>query len=133
MYTKDLHTPAKKIKPFCKMDCFLAKGSNVLYAWCTVMCISIMCRVACVFGLHGQKGDIFPAGSLENGPKDRIHLGCGEERLNPLLLILREQSLSSAVIYLREFSYLFFEFSILFTLRYQGYFGISVFLKNRGI
>lgn len=55
-------------------------------------------------GLPGQKGNLFPSCSLEKNSKDRIHVGCGEARLlKPLLWSLREQSLSSALTYLKAF------------------------------
>lgn len=54
-------------------------------------------------GLHGQRGDICPACSLETGPRERIYLDCGEVRPKPLLFIQREQCLSSNLIFPTSF------------------------------
>lgn len=54
-------------------------------------------------GLHDHSGDIFPACSLEIGPRNRIYPDCGEARPKPLLLSQREQCLSFNLIHLKSF------------------------------
>lgn len=98
MCTKDLNTPVRKIRTFCGTDCFLATGGNA-----AVRC-STLCRVTTVIGggcgkdLHGQSGVIFPACSLEIGPRDRTYTERGEARPKPLLWFQREKCLSSNLI-----------------------------------
>lgn len=110
MCTKDLNTPARKIKTFC--------GTDILF-----LCNGMKCptRVACCCeafhpvqsghrnwgwlwkDLHSQSGVIFPACSLEIGLSDRIYVEWGGARPKPLLWIQREKCLSSNLILPKSF------------------------------